>query len=54
MFGYPLLKSILDIKIDSERSEIFLFYIKITFKNTTKYKSLYLKINSTKVEPNTY
>ena len=46
MFGYLLSESILISRIDSGRSENFLLSVKITFKKTTKYKLLYLKINS--------
>ena len=58
MFGFKKSKSILVSRIDSERSEYFLRSVRITFRGTTKHKSLYLKINSNKinsikVEPNT-
>ena len=46
VFDYSLLKSILASRIDFEISEKILLYVRITFKGTTKYKSLYLKINS--------
>ena len=46
MFGFKNSKSIPVSRIDFEKSENFLFYIRIIFRETTKYKSLYLKINS--------
>ena len=52
LFGCIPLKSILAFRIDSGISEIFLLSVKITFRGTTKHKSFYLKINSTKAEPN--
>ena len=52
MFDLIKLKSILISRINFGRSEIFLFYIRITFRRTTKYKSLYLKINSNQINSN--
>ena len=49
MFGFSLPKSILTSRIDYERSKIFLLSVRVTFKKTTKYKLLYLKINSNKI-----
>ena len=44
MFGFPLSELIL-----ASRIEIFLFYVKIIFRQTIKYKSVYLKFNSNKI-----
>ena len=54
LFNFYCLKSIIASRINSGRSENFLLYIKIIFRGTIKYKSLYFKINFTKVEPNTH
>ena len=54
MFDLSKSKLILVATINSEKSENFLLFIRIIFKETTKHKSLYLKINFTKVEPNTH
>ena len=42
-------KSIQASRIDFGRSENFLLSVRIIFKGITKYKSLYLKINSNKI-----
>ena len=39
-------------RIDFGRSEKFLLSVRITFRKTTKYKSLYLKINFNKINSN--
>ena len=49
MFGYSLSESILTSRIDSGRSENLFLFVRITFKKTTKHKSLYLKINSNQI-----
>ena len=49
MFDYSFLESILVFRNEFGRSEKFLFSVRITFKKTTKHKSLYLKINSDKI-----
>ena len=49
MFGCIFLESILASKINFGRSEIFLLFVSITFRGTTKYKLFYLKINSNKL-----
>ena len=54
LFGCLSPKSILIFRINFKRSENFLLYIKIAFRKTTKHKSLYLKINYTKIESNTH
>ena len=49
MFDFSFPESILEARIDYEKSENFLLFARITFKGTTKYKSLYLRINSNKI-----
>ena len=49
LFGFKLLESIFISKIEFERSEIFLLFVRITFREIIKYKSLYLKINSNQI-----
>ena len=52
LFGLKGWKSIIVSRIDSVRSENFLLSIIITFRGTTKHKSLYLKINSNQINFN--
>ena len=44
MFDFKKSKLILISRINFDKSKNFLLSVKITFKKTTKYKSLYLKI----------
>ena len=53
MFGFSLPKLIFISRIDFGKNKFFLFSVRITFRETIKYKSLYLKINSTKIKLNT-
>ena len=52
MFGLSRPKSIFISRIDYGRSENILLSIRITFKKTTKHKSLYLKINFNQINSN--
>ena len=54
MFSFSLPESILASRIDSEKSEIFLLSIGITFREINKHKSLYFKINSIEAKSNTH
>ena len=53
IFNFYYLKLIIIFRINFIRSKFFLFFIKINFKKITKYKSLYVKINSIKIKSNT-
>ena len=52
VFDFSCSESIFISRIDSRISENFLLYIRITFRGTTKYESLYLKINSNQINSN--
>ena len=52
LFDYSLSESIIVSRINSGRSKKILLSVRITFKRTTKHKSLYLKINYNQINFN--